>query len=127
MFEQLNLEQLHAQSEVFRANIRFLSRFRLGTIFHRLIDDIERERHIMTDFATDETRLEADVATETALVGQVQTATTANATEVSTLKAEIETLKGQGVDTTKMESALTALEANNTKLAEAVPSGATQP
>ena len=121
MFERLTFERFYAGSQAFRDNIRFLSQFRLSTIFHHIIDDIEREKHIMADFDTDEARLEADVATETTLVTQVQAISTANTTEIATLNAEIAAQRAQGVDTTKLEATLSTLEGNNTALAALVP------
>ena len=114
-------DYLYRTFPVFHANIVFLSQVRLTRVFHALINDIEKEKLIMTDFATDEARLEADIAAEGTLIDQVQANTASNIDQIATMKAEIDTLKSQGTDTTAMEAALATLEANNTKLAATLP------
>lgn len=112
---------LYRNRAIFRANIRFLCQFSLASLLHKVINDIEREKLTMTDFATDEARLEADIAAEGELINKVADTTTSNTDQIETLKAEIVTLQSQGTDTTAMEAALATLEANNTKLAATLP------
>ena len=120
-FTKMVLETLYAKSQTFRDNVRFLSRFRLSTVLHHIIDDIEREKQIMATIEDDETRLEADVATEATLITQVQGITAANTVEIAALNTEIADLKATGTDTTRLEAGLTALEAQNVNLGTLVP------
>ena len=120
-FTKMVLETLYAKSQTFRDNVRFLSRFRLSTVLHHIIDDIEREKQIMATIEDDETRLEADVATEATLITQVQGITAANTVEIAALNTEMADLKATGTDTTRLEAGLTALEAQNVNLGTLVP------
>ena len=120
-FGALSFDTLCAKSRVFRDNIRFLSQFRLSTVLHHIIDDIEREKQIMATIEDDETRLEADVATEATLITQVQGITAANTVEIAALNTEIADLKAKGTDTTRLEAGLTALETQNVNLGTLVP------
>ena len=83
----------------------------------------------MADFGTDETRLEADVTAETAIIAQVASYVTANTANIAALNTEIATLKAQAINTAGLEAALTAFETNNTALGAAIapPSPPTPP
>ena len=74
----------------------------------------------MADFGTDETRLEADVTAETAIIAQVASYVTANTASIAALNTEIATLKAQAINTAGLEAALTAFETNNTALGAAI-------
>ncbi len=123
-FTALRFDTLFAKSQAFRDNMRFLSQFRLSTVLHHIIGDIEREKQIMATFEDDETRLEADVATESALITQVTAISAANTTEIAAQRAEIADLKAKGVDTTRLETSLAAMEAQNVNLGGLVPAPA---